>query len=181
MFIGLRGMPTIANDLRHREHRVGVSLFNPPHTPLTSRRTAMDQTTEQQLFEHALLDLLLPPKVPVVKPEVRTAHRGRTKGRRVSERNESPHVAASRPGFPAVVIGQLTTRTIAVRWSDSRSGCYGEQIWRMCHARTNTQCAATGLPIQPGDVVYRPTSGRYEIPFNDGQLILASAAGFPAE
>ncbi|MBB3259076.1 hypothetical protein F4827_003950 [Paraburkholderia bannensis] len=138
----------------------------------------MHQTTEQQLFEHALLDLLLPPKPPVVKPFVRTAHRGRTKGRRVSGRIESAEATGNKPGFPAVVIGQLTTRTIAVRWSDSRSGCYGEQIWRMCHARTRTLCAATGLEIQPGDVVYRPTSGRYMVPFNDGQLILASAVEY---
>lgn len=141
----------------------------------------MDHTTEQQLFEHALLDLLLPPKPPVLKPEVRTAHRERARGRRTSGRSESSEAVGSRPGFPAAVIGQLTTRTIAVRWSDSRSGCYGEQIWRMCHARTRTQCAATGLEIQPGDVVYRPTSGRYMVPFNEGQLILASAAGFPAD
>jgi hypothetical protein len=106
---------------------------------------------------------------------VSTSHRGRTTTRHANERDENDNVREKEPGFPAVVIDQPTVRTIAVRWSDPRTGCYGEQIWRMCHSRRRAQCAATGLAIQPGDAVYRPTAGRYGVPFNEGQLILASA------
>ncbi|WP_321814087.1 MULTISPECIES: DUF3331 domain-containing protein [unclassified Paraburkholderia] len=135
----------------------------------------MYQTTEQQLFEHALLDLLFPHEPAIAKPEVSKSHRGRTNTRHANDRVDNDKAPGSAPGFPAVVIDHPTVRTIAVRWSDPRTGCYGEQIWRMCHSRRRAQCAATGLTIQPGDAVYRPTAGRYGVPFNEGQLILASA------
>jgi hypothetical protein len=73
-----------------------------------------------------------------------------------------------------VILDRLTYSTISVRWSDSQSGVYGEQTWRMGRASRSSYCAATGLPIQHGDVVFKPKTVHYKMPFNGSWMILAS-------
>ncbi|SAK99229.1 hypothetical protein AWB77_05950 [Caballeronia fortuita] len=49
-----------------------------------------------------------------------------------------------------------TERTAIVSWSDSQSGCLGEQIWSLGRARAEDFCAISGERIRRGDLVFRP-------------------------
>ncbi|POR47711.1 uncharacterized protein DUF3331 [Paraburkholderia eburnea] len=65
-------------------------------------------------------------------------------------------------------------KLISVSWSDSTSGHYTEQLWRLCIARKRGQCALTGSNIQRGDKIYRPFV-RGTTPVNADWAVLASA------
>lgn len=54
------------------------------------------------------------------------------------------------------VIGRPTTETLLIHWSDSRSGHYAEQLWRLGRSRINSVCVLSGAPIAAGDKVFRP-------------------------
>ncbi|MGF6505851.1 DUF3331 domain-containing protein [Paraburkholderia sp. 32] len=133
--------------------------------------------TEQQLFEKALLDLLLPPTQIAERLQLRSSNGVSGKKKLPMAQPESDDISVHRRLHPAEVIEHTTSRTIAVRWSDPRSGYYGEQIWILCRSKKHTHCAATGALIHPGDTAFRPTATRMGIPFNQGWLILASAIG----
>jgi hypothetical protein len=82
---------------------------------------------------------------------------------------------ADTTSLKAIILGRLSTTTIAVRWSDPRSGVYGEQTWRIGRACRYAQCAVTGLDIQPRDFVFKPMPIHRKSPFNGNRMILASA------
>jgi len=136
----------------------------------------MSSTSKENLIVRALVDLVLP-----VAQSVQDAHtRIHKKWRKLRVCSTLLNEASG--GFineaaklRAVIVDRLTPYTIAVRWSDSRSGVYGEQIWRLGQARWESHCAATGLHIRPGDVVYKPVSFQRNEPFNRDRMILASA------
>jgi hypothetical protein len=60
-----------------------------------------------------------------------------------------------------------------VAWSDSMSGCYGEQLWRRCIARRVGLCVLSGQKIAKGDAVYSPRKAK-QLPYNSQAMILAS-------
>jgi hypothetical protein len=85
-------------------------------------------------------------------------------------------VSPTARGSPLVrVVDRLGIVTISVVWRDPTSCCYGAQIWRASVAARSGQCALTGVPIKPGDAVYRPSTGR-ALPANAGAMILAQEA-----
>lgn len=49
--------------------------------------------------------------------------------------------------------------TVTMRWIDSTGCSYQAQIWRRGIARTHAHCAVSGLPIVPGDIVFKPDAG----------------------
>jgi hypothetical protein len=138
----------------------------------------MDRIGNKELIEHALLDLIFPSPVPVhcgVRVKRKRPPRGKN---RMQHMHTEPSETGDGTALPhAEIVERLSTRTMAVRWSDSQSGCYGEQLWRMGLSRCHSRCAVTGLPICPGDTVFRPVTYEWRVPFNQNRMILASAVG----
>lgn len=135
----------------------------------------MSDVIEDQTVKRALLDLIFPPEYGSRGDPVLAATRRTRMARRKKYDPELDAPSAhSKPGNAVQVLETLTTRTIAVRWSSSQSGYYGEQVWRIGCARRVAQCALSGRLIQPGDAVFKPSAvGR--TPFNCDRMILASA------
>jgi hypothetical protein len=73
----------------------------------------------------------------------------------------------------------LSSRTLSVYWSDSQTGHYAEQIWRVGLARHDSFCALSGKPIHSGDEVFRPRRSVVLTPANWDRMILASVAYSP--
>ncbi|MCG5077639.1 DUF3331 domain-containing protein [Paraburkholderia sp. RG36] len=71
------------------------------------------------------------------------------------------------------VVETWSENLVSVSWSDSTSGRYSEQPWRLCIARKGGICALTGASIRRGDRVYRPL--RKLMSANAGWVVLASA------
>lgn len=57
-------------------------------------------------------------------------------------------------------IEQESAITVTMRWVDSTGCSYQAQIWRKGTARIHALCALSGLPIAPGDAVFRPDAGK---------------------
>ncbi|MFP3605972.1 DUF3331 domain-containing protein [Paraburkholderia sp. SIMBA_053] len=75
----------------------------------------------------------------------------------------------------------LSAHTVSVCWSDSQSGHYAEQVWRLGLARNDGYCALSGLPIMEGDEVFRPRRSTTCVPANWNRMILASEVASEAE
>jgi hypothetical protein len=71
------------------------------------------------------------------------------------------------------VLERPTPTTATVSWSDSTSGCYGDQVWRLSVARRQGICAVTGETICRGDRVYTPR-GVPRYPSNANAMISLS-------
>ncbi|MFM0240419.1 DUF3331 domain-containing protein [Paraburkholderia phytofirmans] len=71
------------------------------------------------------------------------------------------------------IVERLSRETLSVYWSDARTGLYADQRWRLCRARIRSFCVLTGVPIQIGDLVYRPKSQSTGSPANRDFMILA--------
>ncbi|WP_175914088.1 DUF3331 domain-containing protein [Burkholderia metallica] len=65
-----------------------------------------------------------------------------------------------------------TSGTVVLSWRDSTGGHYGYQSWHKGCARRTGTCAASGMPIHPGDEIFRP-SARNGRPTNWSAMILA--------
>jgi hypothetical protein len=135
----------------------------------------MSRTGKDELIVRALVELVLPPAQSIQDAHTGIHRKWKTIRACGTLFDEAGGICANTAKLNAVIVERLTLYTIAVRWSDSRSGVYGEQTWRVGQARCHSHCAATGLPIQPGDVVYKPMSCQWKVPFNRHQMILASA------
>ncbi|WP_169742674.1 DUF3331 domain-containing protein [Paraburkholderia ferrariae] len=72
------------------------------------------------------------------------------------------------------IVEAWSDNLVSVSWSDSTSGRYSEQPWRLCIARRGGVCALTGAHIRRGDRVFRPLSRKLKS-VNDGWAVLASA------
>ncbi|MGY6119666.1 DUF3331 domain-containing protein [Paraburkholderia strydomiana] len=130
---------------------------------------------EKLIFKRALLDLLSPPAKVGLDDVAAFVRRGDSQPTRAPGVWRSDvTVSRNLRQFPAVVVGRLSSQTIAVRWSDPRSGYYGEQTWRASQSRKHAVCAATGRAIRRGDTVFKPTFRGSMQPFNRGEMILAS-------
>ena len=71
------------------------------------------------------------------------------------------------------IVERLSRETLSVYWSDARTGLYADQLWRLGRARIRSFCVLTGVPIQVGDLVYRPKSQSSGSPANRDFMILA--------
>lgn len=71
------------------------------------------------------------------------------------------------------IVERLSRETLSVYWSDARTGLYADQLWRLGRARIRSFCVLTGVPIQVGDLVYRPKSQSTGSPTNRDFMILA--------
>jgi hypothetical protein len=77
------------------------------------------------------------------------------------------------PHAPFIVsVERRTTSTIVVSWSDATRGRYQDQVWRAGYARAAGICGLTGMPVQRGDMVFRPLL-RGVAPVNAFDMILA--------
>ncbi|GAB2902530.1 hypothetical protein GCM10027093_44620 [Paraburkholderia jirisanensis] len=135
----------------------------------------MNRMGKDEVIARALVDLVVQPTQTTQEIRARI-HKRWAKIRVCSALNdETDTVSADATTLKAAILDRLTYSTIAVRWSDSQSGFYGEQIWRIGRAYRHSHCAATGLRIQPGDIVFKPKISQYKMPFNGSRMILASA------
>lgn len=135
----------------------------------------MSRTGKDEFIARALVDLVVQPGRTVEDVHARI-HRNWAKTRACgAPLDEAGTRCADTTNQKAVILGRLSTTTIAVRWSDSRSGVYGEQTWRIGRACRYSQCAATGLSIQPRDFVFKPMLVHRKSAFNGTRMILASA------
>ncbi|MBZ5795111.1 DUF3331 domain-containing protein [Burkholderia contaminans] len=70
------------------------------------------------------------------------------------------------------ILDQLSSSTVVISWRNSTGGHYGHQTWHKGCARRSGLCAASGMPINPGDEIFRP-SVRNSRPTNWSAMILA--------
>ncbi|WP_175043415.1 DUF3331 domain-containing protein [Burkholderia lata] len=70
------------------------------------------------------------------------------------------------------ILDQPTSSTVVLSWRDSTGGHYGYQNWHKGFARRPGLCAMSGMPINPGDEIFRP-SVRNGRPTNWSAMILA--------
>ncbi len=71
------------------------------------------------------------------------------------------------------IVERLSRETLAIYWSDARTGRYADQLWRLGRARVRSFCVLSGAPIEVGDSVYRPKSQGTNGPANRDFMILA--------
>ena len=55
-----------------------------------------------------------------------------------------------------VVSEQLSSQTLSVCWSDSRTGHHSDQVWRFGIAHAEAYCSISGAKIKRGDTIVRP-------------------------
>jgi len=132
----------------------------------------------EDIIERALLCLLTPHPAPKLKL-VRKKKTRRTKA--PVSHGETETEAPKNDLLPAriSVIERLSSVTLSICWSDSITGYFGEQTWRMSVARGQSTCALTGMPIEIGDLVFRPWASERRAPANSHRMILASCVRIP--
>lgn len=133
--------------------------------------------TREDIIERALLCLLTPepaPKATVVKKKKFR----RSKALLCQGAKETP----KKELLPAriSIIEQLSSVTLSICWSDSTTGYFGEQVWRMGLAHGQSFCALSGMPIKIGDSVFRPWVSETRAPANSHRMILASCVRIPS-
>ncbi|MEI6001533.1 DUF3331 domain-containing protein [Paraburkholderia bengalensis] len=131
-------------------------------------------SNDDDIVERALLRLLSPGEMQVL-PAIETSFS--KKMRRASVRVERKCHEAKWIPLPARILIHeiLSAHTVSVSWSDSQTGHYAEQIWRLGLARNDGFCVLSGLPIAEGDDVFRPRRSATGVPANWSRMILASA------
>ncbi|WP_241025052.1 DUF3331 domain-containing protein [Burkholderia sp. Ac-20384] len=85
------------------------------------------------------------------------------------------HEAEWIPQPVRVVLREVrSTHTVSICWSDSQTGHYDEQIWRLGFARNDGLCVISGQRIVAGDKVWSPRRSAASAPANWNRMILAS-------
>ena len=134
----------------------------------------MSHPSDVRLFELALLRLLCPDARPATAA-VETSFKQKFR-RRNSRRERSVDWVEWLPRPSQIVVQEvLSGHTLSVCWSDSQTGHYVDQIWRLGLARVEGACALSGRPIAFGDRVFRPRRTATCVPGNWNRMILASA------
>lgn len=131
------------------------------------------QSHDDQIVERALISLLRPaPSLltplydPMAKKQMRRARLPTARGN---------HQAEWTPPPARIVVQEiLSGNTVSIYWSDSQTGHYAEQIWRLGLAREDGFCVLSGRPIGRGDDVFSPRRSMKFIPANWRRMILAS-------
>jgi hypothetical protein len=141
----------------------------------------MTRPVEEDIFRRALLGLLSPPShIAALSRTMPGAPKKRLRLRKVPAGSRAAAAADEAIPFEApperiAIVEQLSSKTLSVFWSDSRSGHYADQVWRIGLARTNSLCVLTGRAIHPGDPVFRPRAYESYLPANRDRMILAAA------
>ncbi|SKC81277.1 protein of unknown function [Burkholderia sp. CF099] len=126
-----------------------------------------------QIVERALISLLRPTPLHLTPP-LETAFKEKMRRERVCIVRKD-HEAEWIP-LPARIVVQeiLSGHTLSICWSDSQTGHYADQVWRLGLAREDGFCALSGRPIGRGDEVFRPRRSMTFVPANWRRMILAS-------
>jgi hypothetical protein len=136
----------------------------------------MTPQTGEDIVERALLCLLAPhpaPKLTLVKKKKTHLTKAMvSQGEKGTIKEELLPARIS-------IVERLSSVTLSICWSDSITGYFGEQIWRMSVARGQSSCALTGMPIEIGDSVFRPWASERRAPANGHRMILASCVDIP--
>jgi hypothetical protein len=74
-----------------------------------------------------------------------------------------------------VVLERVSLLSVSVTWSDPTLGHFADQLWIRGSAHIYSFCALTGLPICPGDAVFRPRPHDLHVPENADRMILESS------
>ncbi|MDN7875202.1 DUF3331 domain-containing protein [Burkholderia aenigmatica] len=90
----------------------------------------------------------------------------------VDSRRKMASADRSRYSATIDILDQPTSSTVVLSWRDSTGGHYGYQNWHKGYARRSGVCAMSGMPIIPGDEIFRP-SVRNGRPTNWSAMILA--------
>ncbi|WP_109476081.1 DUF3331 domain-containing protein [Paraburkholderia sp. C35] len=131
-------------------------------------------SNDDDIVERALLRLLFPGKLQALPP-VETSYSKKMRRASVAA-GQKNHDAEWIPLPARIFVHEiLSAHTVSVSWSDSQTGHYAEQIWRLGLARNDGYCALSGLPIVEGNDVFRPRRSATGVPANWSRMILASA------
>jgi hypothetical protein len=132
----------------------------------------------EDIIERALLSLLAPQPAPISEATLVKKKKFRmTKMLICQAANETP----KKELLPAriSIVERLSSVTLSICWSDSTTGYFGEQVWRMGLAHVQSFCALSGMPIKIGDTVFRPWVSETRAPANSHRMILASCVRMP--
>jgi hypothetical protein len=134
----------------------------------------MSTVTDSETFERALLNLLTPTHRQSI-PRLSVALK--KKFYRVKSTVEPRRKNTEVPAQPVriCILEIRSGHTLTICWSDSRTGHYAEQVWRLGLAREDAICALSNQLIARGDKVYRPCRVGDRAPANWDRMILASA------
>src|SRR5689334_3148375 len=105
----------------------------------------MNRPVEEDIVRRALVSVLMPTPVDSSKK----AQHSPQKKFRMTKRSlpeELEPVASEPPPAHVSILEQLSSKTLSVCWSDSRSGHYADQVWRFGLARKDSYCVLTGMP-----------------------------------
>ena len=135
--------------------------------------TTVSPPNDDEIIERALIMLLRPTPLLSTLPLERTAKKQMRRARLPAPRAD--HWAEWTPPPARIVVQEvLSANTLSIYWSDSQTGHYAEQIWRLGLAREDGFCALSGRPIRPGDDVFSPRRSMTFVPANWRRMILAS-------
>ncbi|WP_229518108.1 DUF3331 domain-containing protein [Paraburkholderia terrae] len=129
-----------------------------------------------ELAGRALLDLLIP-RSDTFGTVGNTTGGGKKRFRRTTRRTSTTEDSSDGKPLPdrITILEKLSTKTVSVCWSDSRTGHYADQVWRLGIARISAHCVLTGKQILRGDPVFRPRASETYSPGNKERMMLASA------
>jgi hypothetical protein len=133
----------------------------------------MAYASNKDIVERALLNLLRPEQVTTglpVKSSYERKFRRRKRMPKEAFRRADPIPRPSRISVQEV----LSVHTVSICWSDSQTGYYAEQLWRLGLARVAGSCALSGRPIACGEKVFRPRRSAISVPGNWDRMVLAS-------
>ena len=134
----------------------------------------MDDFPEYQVWQK-MLNLLTLVSSPLAAVSEGEGTSKRTKGTAAVEARRPANTTSRQHVSAHIRILERSSRTsVVVSWSDSTTGRYDDQIWKLGVARCGDTCALTGATIRRGDVIYRPYA-RGRSPANANWSILASA------
>ncbi|MEI6002300.1 DUF3331 domain-containing protein [Paraburkholderia bengalensis] len=130
-------------------------------------------SSDAEIVERALLQLLRPSNDLHVG-HIESSFKKKFRLKKILASPEARRAEWIPPPARIFIHEVLTPHTISVCWSDSQTGHYGDQIWRLGFARTSGFCALSGQPIRAGDDVFRPRRNVVKVPSNWNRMILAS-------
>jgi hypothetical protein len=128
----------------------------------------------EDIVERALLRLLAPKQAPISEMVAVKKKKFRGKKRPPCQPADETLKKKLLPARVSVV-ARLSSVTLRISWSDSTSGYFGEQVWRMGLAHVQSVCALSGMPIRIGDSIFRPWVSDARAPANGHRMILSSS------
>ncbi|MFM0114989.1 DUF3331 domain-containing protein [Paraburkholderia nemoris] len=133
----------------------------------------MEYASNSDIVERALVSLLRPGQVTLGQP-LKSAYERKFRPHK-RNRREAPFSADPIPRPSRIFVQEiLSDHTISICWSDSLTGHYAEQLWRLGLARVAGFCALSGRPITCGERVFRPRRSSMSVPSNWDRMVLAS-------